>query len=785
MRRAQILALTFGLLLTLALSAGASAQGMIGLIEKANTKAGSEAQAATTSAEPTEAAMPADDQELEDIIERARELGTPVLLVPDAKEAAGDGEQEVAYAASMDDAVELRNEISETIQAAEETDTAIISTLESARGPERPGFGWMLPAFLLAVLALGVATFAWIGVKRWLRSYLRNMELDPARDRAALAGFVLYRLMTEWLALAAFALAGFAFIIVVSPESGPARWSAQVVIGAMAMFYFIRGLFSAVLSPRDPATRLVDLDSGTAQKMLARLTTIAAVGFTLVGLTAWLHGLGLPEQIGDFLRIIGALTVALMFTAFAIAHRRDVAGLIRGKSENPWLLRKIIASLWHILFIVYLFVTFALNVVRLVELEAGFRSGPILGPIFAALAGLVTFAIAIVIIDRQVKTRQAALAAASGGTARLADAVSPGPDGPIVPEETAEEARARSIEPLARWQLRWKAFADHVAGVSAVAVGFLVLLAVSGRVSVDSARMEWIGIAVIVFVTYVGYEAVKTWIDGTMEDEEGPPGAVDHEDGMGPGSSRLATLLPLLRNVLVITISLIIGMVVLSGMGVNVAPIFAGAGIVGLAVGFGAQSLIRDIFSGAFFLADDAFRRGEYIDVGGVTGSVERISLRSFQLRHHNGPLHTIPFGEIKRLTNFSRDWVVMKLKLRLQYGTDIENVRKIVKKLGQDLLADPEIGHLFLQPLKSQGVVEMEDSAMICRVKFMTKPGDQFLARRHVYARIHEAFEDAGIVFASRQVTVRVESDHPLSKDERDAALGGVQPVLAAASKT
>ena len=158
-------------------------------------------------------------------------------------------------------------------------------------------------------------------------------------------------------------------------------------------------------------------------------------------------------------------------------------------------------------------------------------------------------------------------------------------------------------------------------------------------------------------------------------------------------------------------------------------------------------------------------------------GSVEKISVRSFQLRHQNGPLHTIPFGEIKQLTNYSRDWAIMKLKLRLVYGTDIEKVRKLGKNLGKELASDPEIGHLFLDPLKSQGVVEMEDSAMICRVKFMTRPGDQFLARRHVYTRIHELFAREGIQFANRQVTVRVENAPP--GVDISPALGAVQPVI------
>jgi moderate conductance mechanosensitive channel len=216
-------------------------------------------------------------------------------------------------------------------------------------------------------------------------------------------------------------------------------------------------------------------------------------------------------------------------------------------------------------------------------------------------------------------------------------------------------------------------------------------------------------------------------------------------------------------------------MIALSGLGLDVGPLFAGAGIIGMAVGFGAQTLIRDIFSGAFFLFDDAFRKGEYVDVGDVKGTVERITIRSLQLRHHMGPLNTIPYGEIRMLKNFSRDWVMMKLKLRLTYDTDVEKVRKLIKKLGVELQQHPEFGQDFLQPLKSQGVYAMEDSAMIIRVKYMTRPGDQFVIRKHVYSRIRELFAENDIKFAHRQVTVRLadENYENLSEKQKTQVLG------------
>ena len=129
-------------------------------------------------------------------------------------------------------------------------------------------------------------------------------------------------------------------------------------------------------------------------------------------------------------------------------------------------------------------------------------------------------------------------------------------------------------------------------------------------------------------------------------------------------------------------------------------------------------------------------------------------------------------------MTNYSRDWVIMKLPLRVTYDTDVEKVRKLIKNLGVDLLDDPVIGDNFIQPLKSQGVIEMQDSAMIIRVKFMTKPGDQWLVRKRVYEEIRILFEREGIHFAHKEVTVRLADGKvdDLSENDKKALTAAAQ---------
>ena len=153
----------------------------------------------------------------------------------------------------------------------------------------------------------------------------------------------------------------------------------------------------------------------------------------------------------------------------------------------------------------------------------------------------------------------------------------------------------------------------------------------------------------------------------------------DLDDDERRRRARLYTLLPVLRNFALFIVLVMASLSALAAMGLQIGPLLAGAGVVGIAVGFGAQTLVRDILSGIFFLLDDAFRVGEYIESGGIRGTVESFSLRSVKLRHLNGQLHTVPFGDLKAITNYSRDWVVETLHLMVTYDTDLDLLEDVV----------------------------------------------------------------------------------------------------------
>jgi small-conductance mechanosensitive channel len=273
-----------------------------------------------------------------------------------------------------------------------------------------------------------------------------------------------------------------------------------------------------------------------------------------------------------------------------------------------------------------------------------------------------------------------------------------------------------------------------------------------------------INIYITALLAYIAWQRVEGWAQKHLADDEAErQGAADGEDSETsvPKRSRMGTLAPLIRFTVIIALAATVIMIVLSSVGIDIAPLLAGAGVVGIAVGFGAQSLVRDILSGVFFLIDDAFRVGEYIEIDSLLrGEVERLTIRSMQLRHHRGALLTLPYGTLRAIINHNRDFAIYKQQFRVPYDTDLEKVRKIIKKIGQELLNDAEHGPKFIEPLKSQGVIRIEESALIIRTKFVCKPREQFVLRRVVFQRVQEAFHAAGIEFAFRKVHVQVDKD-------------------------
>ncbi len=268
------------------------------------------------------------------------------------------------------------------------------------------------------------------------------------------------------------------------------------------------------------------------------------------------------------------------------------------------------------------------------------------------------------------------------------------------------------------------------------------------------SRLARSGISVltIFLIGDLAWQLIRTLIDSKLSSMPDPGESGQAETVR---AAKLRTLLPIVRNgamVFLLTLTVIMG---LSAVGIEIGPLIASAGIVGVAIGFGAQTLVKDVISGMFYLFDDAFRVGEYIIAGSYKGTVESFSLRSVRLRHHRGPIYTIPFGDLGAVQNLSRDFVIDKLSFQVTYNTDLEKARKLIKKAGQELAADPEIGPKIIEPLKMQRVENFGDYGIELKTKMTCVPGGQWEVRKKIYPLIKKLFEENGIEFARPTVNV------------------------------
>lgn len=660
----------------------------------------------------------------------------------------------------------------------------IRTTLEAASPTGRPSYfaGVAIFAALLLVIGRAITTLYEVYLAR------RSMVAMQRTSRAGYLGklpLLAYRVLMTAIGIVLTMAVAIAVGLVFYQEHEATLATVIIVFATYALVLLVDTIWRMAVAPYLPEYRLPRIDDADARSLYRWLSMVSAFGIITMAFCFWMQALGLAVEVHNALLILLSLVTIVLIMLMIRVHRLTISGVIlagasREEASWPALLA---ATLWAPAVLAYLAFTWGDMSFRLIM---GVEQGPfrLAVPYLIFMSGMLVYAIASYVIERvfarkhaiaainaELDAQRAAEEAADEAQLKAGIMAAAGDAADMDGDGDEEGAGAGAREPdrnfgiVARQRPGMQTMEDlarRTASIFAVgAVAYSLIRFWGGSTVFEDIPALGMAENLIdtLFLGYIVFHAVRIWIDQRIRDEVGDEvdtGPAEGEGG-GAGATRVATILPLIRNFVLIIIAVAVALILATDFGINVAPLFAGAGIVGLAIGFGSQTLVRDILSGGFFLMDDAFRKGEYIDVGEVKGTVEKISLRSFQLRHHLGMLHTIPFGEISHLTNFSRDWVMMKLPLRLTYDTNIERVRKLIKKLGLALLEDPEIGHKFIQPLKSQGVIQMEDSAMIVRVKFMTHPGEQWVLRKRVFADIRELFEREGIHFAHREVTVRI----------------------------
>ena len=753
---------------------------------------------------------------IDDILRRAADSGVSVVIIDGAGKVIAQPAEEPAQTEAaetpvdaegsnlmraQDQAVRFRSALVEKLLQLPDSFNEVLFILRAA-SPDGTltAYG---KALLYSLLLFGVGVFLEREVygKRMMKRFITSRIRTDPRGYSEKMPFLVVRFIAGVGGILFSMLV--AYIIGVTIFGPMDDTAMQYTVTLINVGYFacrfVAVLWRMILSPYLSQYRIPALNDRDANRLHRWLWVLATFDICAILFGAWIAELGLNYEVFAFISSLLSAVIVLLNIIMVLVNHHAISRALRNGRElaeaSP--LMRVVSRAWAPLVILYLLFAWG---EQTYELVLGERPGiPLIAGAYGILVSIIVvygvinylierfFARARALrrmnqIMREEEAQEEALAQAEAASAepgeveRLSDEL----------EQTraAEEEMRASVGQVHHMNT-FEALARRVAGILAFVAGVYAFFAIwsnHGADMVETYADRLLDVMVIIFIGYIVYHAFRIWIDTKIREESGEEvqGELGDEGG-GTSASRLATLLPLFRNIVLIVVVVSIVLIVLMELGINVAPLFAGAGIVGVAVGFGSQALVRDIFAGAFFLFDDAFRKGEYLDVGGVKGTVEKISVRSFQLRHHLGALHTIPFGELQVMTNYSRDWVMMKLPLRVTYDTDVEKVRKLIKKLGERLLDDPVIGENFIQPLKSQGVIEMQDSAMIIRVKFMTKPGDQWLVRKKVYEEIRELFAREGIKFAHREVTVRLADGKvdDLTEEQRQAVTSAAHAAI------
>lgn len=220
-------------------------------------------------------------------------------------------------------------------------------------------------------------------------------------------------------------------------------------------------------------------------------------------------------------------------------------------------------------------------------------------------------------------------------------------------------------------------------------------------------------------------------------------------------AKRIETLGRVFRYTLGVVVTVVAGMLILGELGVSVAPLLATAGVAGIAIGFGAQSLIKDYFNGFFLLADNQLRQGDVVEIAGKGGLVEDVTLRYVQLRDYEGNVHFVPNGQISTVTNRTRGFAYAAVDVSIGYRESVDEALEVIRAVGRELRADEAFGPRILEALEIAGVDQLADSAVVLRFRFKVLPSEQWNVRREFLRRLKGAFDARGIEIPYPHLTI------------------------------
>lgn len=573
-------------------------------------------------------------------------------------------------------------------------------------------------------LLLKLAVVIGVGV---VGEYLARVALARPRraleDRAAdslliRVPLLLARTVVDAIPIAVFA--GTAYAVMPLIQAG-----ARVDLTALTFIYcylVARGalvLARMVLAPAVSSFRILPVEEETANYLFIwtrRLVMVSVYGF-FVAEAARAFGLPAGGHAG-VLKLVGLLVTA-MAVVFILQNRTGVAQWIGSDGHGTLArlgmgrLRRRFADVWHVLAITYVLAVYG---VWALDVAGGFE--------FLMRATVAT--VVILVAARLITT--GLRRALDRGFAIKADLKARFP---------TLEARTNRYLPMLHVILRW---AVYVVAVLAVIQAWGIdaygwLETPFGQRLTGSA----FSIIAVVVASLVGWEMIDAAVERYLNRTDADGNAILR-------SARARTLLPLLRNAVFVVLTVMVALIVLSELGINIGPLLAGAGVVGLAVGFGAQKLVQDVITGAFILFEDSIAVGDVVNVAGQAGVVEALSIRSIRLRDLSGNVHTIPFSTVNTVTNMTKEFSFYLFEVGVAYREDTDQVTEVLKEIGAGLQEDPDYGPFIIEPLEVLGVDQFADSAVIIKARIKTTPIKQWFVGREFNRRMKKRFDEMGI---------------------------------------
>jgi small conductance mechanosensitive channel len=593
---------------------------------------------------------------------------------------------------------------------------------------------------LIGVLATAFIA-AWAARRLLIALHARLSRQAPSRWLIKLM-FLPIIFLVEVLPTIAFTLAAYIAFPLFEPNED-ARLITSAIITAQIATMLTAVASSTLLAARAPGLRLFRLTDETAvylQVWVRRLSVVAFYGYAITELAAVI---GVDPALREVTARVWGLLLAAMAVIFVLQNRVAVAQRIAGgaltdpphpgPTDEPVAtplpdpeetngrtlrfraFRRQLAKVWHVLAIAYIVAGY---LVWSFQIEGGFA--------FLLRATVLTAILFVVVrladrFLRQVFDRSFAL-----------------------PEDLK-----RYLPGLETRTNRYLPALKKVLLVGLYLVGMFALLQVWGLdmigwLSTGSGRPVMAAIfkiVIILLLSAILSELVNMAIEHYLRDTDPQGRRIYH-------SGRMRTLLPLLRNAFRITLGVLVLMVVLSEIGLDIAPLLAAAGVVGLAVGFGAQTLVKDIITGVFILMEDTISIGDVVDLGGHAGVVEGMTIRTIRLRDGAGAVHTVPFGAVTIVQNLTKDFSYATFDIKVDYREDGDKVIALLQKVGAEIEKDPAFRYGLLGKTEIIGLDTFADNGFIIKARIKTRAMSQWDVMRAFNLRLKRAFDEEGMLF-------------------------------------